>query len=153
MAPGQRRALMEEISERLLATVDPENGERAIRRVYIAEDAYKDRGQLEIGPDLVIGYEDGWRCSNESSTGQVPQEVFTDNDIPWSGCHLMDPDVVPGVLFSNQGLKDFPNPSFRDIPPMVVGKYLDHSGVTPPKVSGGESSETIEERLKGLGYL
>jgi len=24
--------------------------------------------------------------------------------------------VVPGVLFSSQGLKDFPNPSFRDIP-------------------------------------
>jgi hypothetical protein len=50
-------------------------------------------------------------------------------------------------------LKDFPNPSFRDIPPMVVGKYLDHSGVNPPTISGGESQEAIEERLKGLGYL
>ena len=108
---------------------------------------------LSLGPDLNLGCSAGYRASSETGLGKWEESTIVENHDHWGADHCIDPDVVPGVLFSNQGLKDFPNPSFRDIPPMVVGKYLDHSGVTPPKVSGGESSETIEERLKGLGYL
>jgi predicted AlkP superfamily phosphohydrolase/phosphomutase len=122
VSPGQRRALMEEISERLLATVDPVVGERAITQVFIAEDAYKDRGYLEIGPDIVIGYADGWRCSNESAMGEVPQEVFTDNDSFWSGDHLIDPDVVPGVLLTNRPLKK-PAPRLENLAAAVLAEF------------------------------
>ncbi len=108
---------------------------------------------LRFGPDLNLGYSSGYRASSETGLGKWEDTVIDENNDHWGADHCINPDVVPGVLFSSQGLKDFPNPSFRDIPPLVVGKYLDHSGVTPPKVSGGESSETIEERLKGLGYL
>jgi hypothetical protein len=108
---------------------------------------------LSLGPDLMLGCSSGYRASSENGLGKWEQTSIEKNDDHWGADHCIDPNVVPGVLFSSQGLKDFPNPSFRDIPPMVVGKYLDHSGVTPPKISGGESSETIEERLKGLGYL
>jgi hypothetical protein len=85
--------------------------------------------------------------------GKWEQSEIEKNTDHWGADHCIDADAVPGVLFASQGLKDFPNPSFRDIPPMVVGKYLDHSGVNPPTISGGESQEAIEERLKGLGYL
>ena len=122
VSPGQRRALTEEISERLLATVDPVVGERAITQVFIAEDAYKDRGYLEIGPDIVIGYADGWRCSNESAMGEVPQEVFTDNDSFWSGDHLIDPEVVPGVLLTNRPLKK-PAPKLQDLAAAVLAEF------------------------------
>ena len=61
--------------------------------------------------------------------------------------------AVPGILFASRRLKDFPNPPFRDMPLMIVGKYLDNSKVEPAFVSGGESQEAIEQRLKGLGYL
>lgn len=67
--------------------------------------------------------------------------------------HRIDSLGVPGVLFARRGSKDFSNPSFRDIPPMVVGKYLDHYKAEPSAISGGESQEAIEERLKRLGYL
>jgi hypothetical protein len=108
---------------------------------------------LRLGPDLNLGCSAGYRASSETGLGKWAGTPVEENNDHWGADHCIDPNIVPGVLFASQGLKDFPNPSFRDIPPMVVGKYLDHSGVTPPKISGGESAETIEERLKGLGYL
>lgn len=108
---------------------------------------------LRFGPDLVLGYAPGYRASSETGLGKWEDETIQVNNDHWGADHCIDPDAVPGVIFASQGLSDFPNPSFRDIPPMVVGKYLDHSGVNPPTISGGESQEAIEERLKGLGYL
>ena len=66
---------------------------------------YKDRGQLEIGPDLVVGYAKGMRGSNESALGKLMPEVVSDNKEEWSGDHCMDPDAVPGVLFTSRPLK------------------------------------------------
>ena len=71
----------------------------------------------------------------------------------WEADHCIDVNAVPGVIFSNKSLADFPAPTFRDIPAMVVGKYFEHSGTNPPIISSGEDKKTMEERLKGLGYL
>jgi len=65
----------------------------------------------------------------------------------------MDASVVPGVLFSNQGLKDFPNPSYADFPKLAIGKKLTHKDSTPPPTYSEEAQEILEERLKDLGYL
>jgi len=48
-----------------------------------------------------------------------------------------------------------PQPSFRDIPALVIGKSLKHSDTParPPSPQEEEDQKTIEERLKGLGYL
>lgn len=108
---------------------------------------------LRFGPDLVLGYNPGYRASAETGLGKWDGEVIATNTDHWGADHCIDAQAVPGVLFSSRGLADFPNPSFRDIPAMVVGKYLDNSKVEPPSTSGGESQQTIEERLKGLGYL
>jgi hypothetical protein len=108
---------------------------------------------LRYGPDLVLGYNPGYRASAETGLGKWNDEIIEVNTDHWGADHCIDAQAVPGVLFSNRGLKDFPNPSFRDIPPMVVGKYLDNSKTKPPSFSSGESRETVEDRLKGLGYL
>ncbi len=108
---------------------------------------------LSHAPDLVLGYNPGYRASAETGLGKWDGMVIEKNTDHWGADHCIDSLAVPGVLFASRGLKDFPNPSFRDIPPMVVGKYLDNSKVEPPSISGGESQEAIEERLKGLGYL
>ena len=42
--PRDRRALMDEIAAKLLATVDPATGEPALTKVYAREDVYQDRG-------------------------------------------------------------------------------------------------------------
>jgi hypothetical protein len=32
----------------------------------------------------------------------VPADIYTDNDGAWSGDHIMDHEVVPGVVVSNR---------------------------------------------------
>jgi hypothetical protein len=66
---------------------------------------YRDRGHLDVGPDIQVGYAKGTRGSNESALGTVGPEVITDNMEEWSGDHIMDPDTVPGVLLSSRPLK------------------------------------------------
>jgi predicted AlkP superfamily phosphohydrolase/phosphomutase len=102
--PAGREALAQEIAARLLEAVDPGTGQRAVTSVLRREE-YRDRGHLEIGPDLVVGYAKGVRGSNESALGKVGREVVTDNTSAWSGDHCMDPASVPGVLFTSRPLR------------------------------------------------
>ncbi len=102
--PEEREPLMREIARKLLETVDPATGRPAITKVYLREEAYRDRGHLEVGPDIVVGYAKGTRGSNESALGAVPREVFTDNRDEWSGDHAMDHETVPGILLANRSL-------------------------------------------------
>lgn len=147
----QVESLATEIKGKLTNWKGPD-GQPVFSNVSLRHEAFNGP-LLRLGPDLNLGCSAGYRASSETGLGKWEETSLEENNDHWGADHCIDPNVVPGVLFSSQGLKDFPNPSFRDIPPMVVGKYLDHSGVTPPKISGGESAETVEERLKGLGYL
>jgi predicted AlkP superfamily phosphohydrolase/phosphomutase len=105
VAAAEREALLEEIAARLLATIDPATGKAAITRVYRRERDYRDRGSLEIGPDLVVGYAHGTRASDESALGEVAGEVIRDNTSPWSGDHCMDHETVPGILLTSRPLR------------------------------------------------
>ena len=102
---SEREAVMDEVAEKLLAAIDPETGGQAVTKVYKREEFYQDRGQLEIGPDLVVGYAKGTRGSNDSALGAVGHEVFSDNTGMWSGDHAMDHKAVPGVLLTNRPLQ------------------------------------------------
>jgi predicted AlkP superfamily phosphohydrolase/phosphomutase len=102
--PERREELAKEIGAKLLAATDPKTGARAVTAVKRREE-YRDRGHLEVGPDLVVGYARGMRGSNESALGTIGPEVVTDNTEEWSGDHCMDPETVPGVLFSSHPLK------------------------------------------------
>lgn len=75
------------------------------------------------------------------------------NSDHWGGDHCIDSEAVPGSLFSSQGLKNFPQPSYRDIPMLAIGEELDSGGNAPPPKSSSEDDAVIEERLKSLGYL
>jgi predicted AlkP superfamily phosphohydrolase/phosphomutase len=101
---AEREALAKEIGAKLLEVVDAKTGLRAVTKVLRREE-YKDRGHLDIGPDLVVGYAKGMRGSNESALGKIVAEVVTDNTEEWNGDHCMDPDAVPGVLFTSRPLR------------------------------------------------
>jgi predicted AlkP superfamily phosphohydrolase/phosphomutase len=103
--PAQRDALVSELSERLLAVIDPATGAPAITKVYRREQVYSVAGAEDIAPDLIVGYTKGTRGSDESALGAMPAEVFMDNTSPWSGDHCMDHETVPGILLSNRPLK------------------------------------------------
>jgi predicted AlkP superfamily phosphohydrolase/phosphomutase len=118
----KRKALMDEIAAALLAEVDPKTGGPVVTKAYQREDAYKDRGHIEIGPDIIVGTAKGTRISSSSALGSVGKEVLTDNVDEWSGDHLMDHETVPGILLTNRPLKK-PAPRLQDLAQSVLLEF------------------------------
>lgn len=105
VSASEREALVAEIADKLLATMDPATGAPAVTKAYIREQIYHDRENIELAPDIIVGYAKMTRGSNESALGGLTAEVFTDNDEQWSGDHCMDHETVPGILLTNRKLK------------------------------------------------
>ncbi|MEJ2085285.1 MAG: alkaline phosphatase family protein, partial [Acidobacteriota bacterium] len=122
VGPQERQALMDELSEKLLAVIDPETGEQAITRVYKREEIYHDGGYLDIGPDLQVGYAKGVRGSNESALGEFPPEIIVDVDDEWNGDHCMDHTAVPGILLTNRPLQR-PATSLKDLGQSILAEF------------------------------
>jgi predicted AlkP superfamily phosphohydrolase/phosphomutase len=123
--PAQAEALEAEISAKLLAWRDAQTGTAAVRRVFRSRDIYsKDR--LASAPDLIIGYDAGWGCSDTSTLGQIATVEAEDNVAGFTGNHLMDPEVVPGVLLCNRRLPTAGH-SLTD----VTATLLEQFGVKP----------------------
>jgi hypothetical protein len=87
----------------------------------------------EQAPDLIVGYDRGYRVSWEAAIGRTSCEVFHDNKKAWSGDHCVDPSVVPGILFSNRPIST-ENPRLLDLAPTI----LDLFGITPPDYMDGK---------------
>jgi hypothetical protein len=107
------------------------------------------------GPDLLVGYAPGYRGSAETGLGRWQSHSIERNHDHWGADHCIDPQSVPGVLFSNQGLHNFPNPSYCDMPALTIDAALDGKSAPPPPppAYGNEEQAAVEERLKSLGYL
>ncbi len=133
----QRRIVLDEIVRGLLRFVDPKTGEPAITKVYRRDQVYQDRGHLEIGPDLIVGFARGVRSSDESALGTITREIISDNTGKWSGDHLMDHKAVPGVLLSSRPLRR-EVPSLKELAAAVLLEF----GIEdfPPRESGSGSS-------------
>jgi predicted AlkP superfamily phosphohydrolase/phosphomutase len=112
------RALVAELTQKLEALVDPQTGARAIRKVRATADTFDGPYRLDA-PDLLIGYDGGYRNSWECATGAVTASVFSDNVRSWSGDHCVDPDVVPGVFFCNRRIAT-ERPRLIDIPLSIL---------------------------------
>jgi predicted AlkP superfamily phosphohydrolase/phosphomutase len=95
--------LMSELASKLEAWRDPGDGSQAILRVERGAEIYSPARSAE-GPDLLVGYNVGYGCSDESTLGEITAELIKDNTSHWSGNHLMAPEVVPGVLLVNRKL-------------------------------------------------
>ena len=124
---GEVDALKRELAAKLDGLVDPERGATAIIKVHLSSDLYKGP-YLNAGPDLLIGYNKGYRASWASVTGGVSVEVFEDNSKAWGGDHCIDPDLVPGVLFSNKKVL-VDDPGIEDLAPNTMSMF----GLKPPR--------------------
>jgi len=132
-AGSEADGLREEIAECLAKLADPVSGKSAIKRVYQAPKFY--RGPYkDHAPDLIVGYERGYRVSWEAAIGKTTKDVFHDNTKAWSGDHCVDPSVVPGVLFCNRPVES-EHPRLLDIGPTV----LDMFGVAVPEYMDGKA--------------
>ena len=130
--------LLEELQQGLLAMVDERNGNHPIASVLETRDEFVGP-HLELAPDLLIGYDRGYRYSWESPLGEFSDEIIVDNDDPWSGDHTNDRRLVPGVLLTNQRIS-LETPALHDLTVAV----LDEFGVAPLPEMIGE--DTIDPR-------
>jgi predicted AlkP superfamily phosphohydrolase/phosphomutase len=102
------------------------NGSLAVRRVIDVQQTFAGP-YTDDGPELIPGFAEGYRESWDCARGIVGAAVFEDNTRAWSGDHCMDPEIVPGVLFSSIPLAS-ETPRLIDMGPTV----LDLLGVDPP---------------------
>ena len=131
--------LREEIAGRLAELVDPESGAGAVKRVYHAARVYSGPYK-DAAPDLIVGYERGYRASWETVIGQTTDCVFHSNTKAWSGDHCIDPSLVPGVLFCNRPVET-ESPRLMDIGPTV----LDLFGAAIPRYMDGKPLEVLDK--------
>jgi predicted AlkP superfamily phosphohydrolase/phosphomutase len=136
--PGKQACqLKKELREKLQGLVDTETGRVAIRQVFDSGEAFSGPYK-ENAPDLIIGFGEGYRASWDSVQGRVTKMVFEVNAKAWSGDHCIDPDLVPGVLFSNWKITA-DRPAITDIAPTVLELF----GVgLPPHMDGRPWSTT-----------
>jgi predicted AlkP superfamily phosphohydrolase/phosphomutase len=129
---GELRTLKVALARELSGLRDPATSEVAITRAIDTAAAFPGP-YADEGPDLLVCYNRGYRSSWDCAMGRVTEEVFEDNNKPWSGDHCMDPELVPGVLFSNRRLK-VEKPDIKDIAPTVLGLF----GVPVPAYMKGK---------------
>ena len=132
-AGEETKVLKRELIRKLDGLRDDERNAIAINKVF-------DRDELPSGPyldncpDLIVGYNEGYRISWDSVTGKVNDLVFEDNIKAWSGDHCIDPRIVPGIFFCNKKINT-ESPSIMDIAPTALELF----GLQVPSHMDGHS--------------
>jgi predicted AlkP superfamily phosphohydrolase/phosphomutase len=132
--PGDEvKQLKRELIAKLSGLKDAERNEAGIVEAFDSQKVYKGP-YTSNGPDILIGYNVGYRISWDGATGKVTDVVFEDNKKAWSGDHCIDPRLVPGVIFCNQKVT-MTKPGLIDMAPTM----LDLFGVPIPGYMEGKS--------------
>jgi predicted AlkP superfamily phosphohydrolase/phosphomutase len=127
VAPGaEAEALKAELAGKLGGLVDDDTGEVAINDAFDTDKLY--RGPYKgNAPDLLMGYNHGYRISWDCASGVVAGPVFEDNVKAWSGDHIVDPRLVPGIFLCSQRV-DIEDPHITDFAPTALALF----GIRPP---------------------
>ena len=130
--PGKPyKVLLDDLEKDMLAMVDARNGNNAVTLVVQTRRDFRNP-KPDIGPDIIVGYNRGYRTTAESGLGEFPTEVFVDNNDEWSADHSLDYRLVPGVLFTNR-LITLDKPALHDLTVSVLDEY----GIAPlPEMIG-----------------
>lgn len=132
--PGaETKALQAELVNKLSGLRDDATGQVAVHAAYAREKVYNGP-YVPTAPDVVVGYNVGYRVSWDSAVGKTAKEVIGDNTHAWSGDHCIDPHLVPGVLFCNRTLRTG-DINIMDIAPTAMDLF----GVKKPSYLDGQS--------------
>lgn len=133
VAAGDRRRLLEEIKAKLEALVDPKNGNKVISCAYISEDNFS-KDHIDRAPDIILGFDRGYRISDKSALGTLNPEIVSDNMNWWSGDHCVDPRKVPASFISSFKIQK-QVPDMPDVAPTIL-KYF---GIAAPAQMTGKA--------------
>jgi predicted AlkP superfamily phosphohydrolase/phosphomutase len=128
---GERRKLLEEIKAKLEALTDPKNGNQVVSCAYISEDNFS-KNFIGRAPDIILGFNRGYRISDESALGTLHREIISDNMGWWSGDHCVDPRKVPASFISSFKIQKAV-PDMQDVAPTIL-KYFGIA--TPAQMTG-----------------
>jgi predicted AlkP superfamily phosphohydrolase/phosphomutase len=146
-------SLRARLKEKLLQWNGPD-GKNVVSEVWTGEEAFN--GPLvRYGPDLVVGFNNGYRASAQTGLGGWEPDSIESNPDHWGADHCIDPALVPGVFLTNVDLGDMEKITYRELPELMIGAKVDEfkpSSDKPPQPVD-EDQKILEERLKDLGYL
>ena len=119
VAPGEEYSkLQDELITKLRDFRDPETGEPMINDVYKRDDIYHGE-YIGNAPDLMVGFNDGYRVSWQTTLGGIPKDLVENNMKKWSGDHCsFDYKTTSGVFLSNKKISKA-DPKIIDIAPTV----------------------------------
>jgi len=118
---NERESLIQDLIFKLKNIQDPENDEYVILDMYRTDKEYTGPYK-NMAPDLIVGYNRGYRSAWESSLGEFPTELIADNTNAWSGDHCMSPEVVKGIFLSNKKSRII-NPKLQDMAPTFIKEF------------------------------
>ncbi len=104
VSDSEVKDLKQSITNGLKEFKDPRDGAKVIENVYDSESVLQGP-YVNDAPDLFVGFNGGYRASWQTALGGVPQLLIEDNKRKWSGDHLIDPALVPGVIFVNRKIE------------------------------------------------
>ncbi len=119
VSPLQRRAVIADLRQQLLAWRDPLNGRQIVESV---EEISAKPHNAEFAPDLIIGYARGYRASWQTGLGGMGVEELEDNTDAWIGDHCINAADVPGVLFTSRKIAAH-GPRLQDVTASVLGLF------------------------------
>ncbi len=111
----------QDIQQKLVDARDPESGQRMLTNVYDSREIYSGP-YMGLAPDLVVGYQRGYRISDEAVLGKFPKGLVGDRTDKWAADHCMDPAIVPGVLLANKPVKP-EKPALLDMAPTILDAF------------------------------
>jgi len=118
---SEAQSIKQAIAERLKEFKDPQSGKNIVNNVYFSEDVFKGP-YINDAPDLFVGFDRGFRASWQTALGGAPNILLEDNRKKWSGDHLSDSSLVPGVIFVNRRV-ELNNPAIIDIAPSILALF------------------------------
>jgi len=118
LSNSEAESVQDGIVSGLAGLVDKDRGAVAVRSVVRREHVYSGP-YLSEAPDLIINFSEGYRVSWDTPLGGVPRGLFADNRKKWGGDHVIDPALVPGVLFMNRKFRT-ESPSLVDLAPTIL---------------------------------
>ncbi len=122
VSPGsEAEQLKTKIANVLTSLRDPKTGSSVIRNVYTREELYHGP-YVEHGPDLVVGFEPHYRASWQTAIGGAPPRILEDNQKKWSGDHIIDSQLIPGIFLINRR-SSVPCPKVIDIAPTILACF------------------------------
>lgn len=125
----EREVVIQRLKRDLESWRYAETGERVVTKAIPAPvGQYGDRA-----PDLIVGYNRGYRSSDSSAMGAVGIETIERNEGHWNGDHCMHASHVPGVLLSTIPVV-VDKPTLLDFAPTV----LNYFGIKPPEGMKGQ---------------